>query len=1188
MPNPSPHQLASKLSGHLSGYLSRFRNLRQTPLRIALIVPFVVLTTGTVGLVGYLSFNNGQKGINNVALQLQREIDLRVQDRLHDYMATPHAINQVNAKAAKFGNLNLQDTNSTLSHFWQQIQIFDLMQLIYVGTEQGEFMGAANKQGMITVNLANPTSENRYREFLPDDRGYPRNLLNIREKKYDPRLRPWYQATVAERKPLWSPIYSFFSPPALGITATHPLYDPQGKLVAVFATDLPLANINKFLRGLEVGKTGQVFILERSGLLIATSTQEEPWIAEKGANPELIRGDRSSNLITQRVAQNLATQFSSFDQFDKSQQIILQINNQQMFVSISPFQDVYGLDWLTVVVIPETDFMEQIHANNRTTILLCFLTLILVTTAGVLWLRSIHRAEFALEESQEKYQTLFQNLPIGVAITDPTGRLLEGNPAVEEILGIPAGIQAELTYDSPLWQRIHLDGSPMPPEEYAGFRAIQSNCFVRDMEMGVVHPDGSIRWVSVSAASIDLDKYGAALAYVDISDRIRFGNERNLLEDKLIQSDRKIRAIFESMTDIILTINLQGEELENLDNIDVAPTGDRNLNTINGNIIAETINTFFQESQANTRDIENNPSSPAKLWLQQVRQVLIHKEIAQFDYPLLVGVDILWFSAIISPINESTVIWVARNISDRKRAEIALIQAKEAAEVANQAKSTFIANMSHELRSPLNAILGFSQILLGDEHLSPEHKENVNIIYRSGDYLLTLINNILDLSKAEAGKSTLNLVNCDLHNLLHDLEDMLQLQATKAGLELICDRSPTLPRYIRTDAVKLQQVLINLLTNAIKFTQVGGVSLTVVDHLLTNKPPGVVLIPRNEPAIALESNIKQEIQDQEILPSSNNQASQISNNTMNLHFSIRDTGVGLAPEELATLFDAFIQAQAGRDIQEGTGLGLAISQRFVQLMGGLITVDSELGEGTTFQFQIPVQLGQEITNDRPKTQGRVIGLAPDQQTYKLLVVDDKSVNRQLMIKLLAPLGFEIKEAINGVDAIALWEEWSPHLIWMDMRMPIMDGYEATRHIKATTKGQATAIVALTASVLEEERAVILSAGCDDFLRKPFREQTILEALTKHLGVSYLYAEKPPDTAMNASNNKLTPQNLTCMSQVWINKLYKAALEADTNLVLELLNEIPPPEIQLQQSLTQLVRQFQFEQIGELAQPLINT
>ncbi len=483
--------------------------------------------------------------------------------------------------------------------------------------------------------------------------------------------------------------------------------------------------------------------------------------------------------------------------------------------------------------------------------------------------------------------------------------------------------------------------------------------------------------------------------------------------------------------------------------------------------------------------------------------------------------------------------------SDLRQSEAQALTLAYKAESANKAKSIFIANMSHELRSPLNAIIGFSQLTLRTNDLPIEQYENASIIYRSGDYLLTLINHILDLSKIEADKVELNSQNFDLYSLLDDVEDMLHLKAANAGINLFFERDHDLSRYINTDAVKLRQVLINLINNAIKFTKVGSVFVNVIN---VNK----------------------------------------SETNCTLNFSVRDTGVGIAEEELSKLFVAFSQTQSGREKQEGTGLGLAISRRFVQLMGGDITVSSEVGKGTNFQFQIQVPLGQALENDRTKNH-RVLALAPDQPTYKILVVDDKPVNCQLLTKLLQPMGFEIKEAYNGQEAIALWDEWEPHLIWMDMRMPVMDGYEATKYIKSTTKGNATAVIALTASVLEEEKAVVLSSGCDDFVRKPFNEQIIFDILAKHLGVKYIYDTNPiyeQETNISAKI-LLTSDNLKIMPKIWLTKLYKSSLEADKNFVMSLIQEIPKQEEFLARSLTKIVNDFQFEKLIDLLEPLVS-
>ncbi|WP_318698850.1 MULTISPECIES: ATP-binding protein [unclassified Roseofilum] len=469
-----------------------------------------------------------------------------------------------------------------------------------------------------------------------------------------------------------------------------------------------------------------------------------------------------------------------------------------------------------------------------------------------------------------------------------------------------------------------------------------------------------------------------------------------------------------------------------------------------------------------------------------------------------------------------------------------LEQAKEKAEVANEAKSVFIANMSHELRSPLNAILGFTQILTRSQTLPPEQQQNVSIINRSGEHLLTLINNVLDLSKIEAGRIVLNENNFDLYRLLDDIHDMFQLKAADKGLYLLLERAENLPRYIRTDEVKLRQILINLINNALKFTSEGGICIRPTHQSLTN------------------------------------------NQGITVHFEIEDTGPGIAPEELDQLFEAFSQTASGKYAQEGTGLGLSISRKFVQLMGGEMHVKSKLGAGTVFSFELKVEEVAESEIESKNIQRRIIALEPGQPRYRILIVDDKSVNRQLLIHLLNPLGFELQQASNGKEAIEIWEQWQPHLIWMDMRMPVMDGFEATQKIKATTQGQATAIIALTASVLEEERAVVLSAGCDDFLRKPFREEQIFKVMEEHLGVGYVY-EEPVFLIENKPSilEALTAENIQALSAELQQQLRQATLTGNQQKMAEVVRAIAEENTALSEAISTCFQNFEYDKVLNL-------
>jgi CheY-like chemotaxis protein len=443
--------------------------------------------------------------------------------------------------------------------------------------------------------------------------------------------------------------------------------------------------------------------------------------------------------------------------------------------------------------------------------------------------------------------------------------------------------------------------------------------------------------------------------------------------------------------------------------------------------------------------------------------------------------------------------------------------------------------------------------------LTKQQQENLGIINRSGEHLLSLINDVLDLAKIESGRMTLYPTDFDLYALLDLIEEMLALKAESKGLQLIIERSHDLPRYINTDDKKLRQVLINLLGNAIKFTNEGSVTLRVSSVISHSS------LARNHQG--------QKTNDQE---------------QMTIYFEVEDTGAGIAPKEMENLFEPFVQTETGRQLQQGTGLGLPISKKFVELMGGEINVSSQVAKGSIFQFNIQVQLSEASHVQGQKPTQRVIGLEPNQQEYRILVVDDRWENRQLLLKLLKPIGFQVKEAANGQEAVEIWQQWQPHLIWMDMRMPVMNGYESTQQIKSHLKGQATVIIALTASTLEEEKAVVLSAGCDDFVRKPFQEAVIFDKMAQYLGARYVYEEINSELSSElASIEKLTAEALAIMSDEWLMELSEAAALINDRLIAQLLSEIPEEHQALAKAIQKEVDEFDFDRIMYLAQEAVN-
>jgi len=479
-------------------------------------------------------------------------------------------------------------------------------------------------------------------------------------------------------------------------------------------------------------------------------------------------------------------------------------------------------------------------------------------------------------------------------------------------------------------------------------------------------------------------------------------------------------------------------------------------------------------------------------------------------------------------------------------------QLRNQAEKANRAKDIFLANMSHELRTPLNSILGYSQLMSRDTHITPTQREYLETIAQSGEHLLGLINNVLTMSKIEAGRTALQKNAFGLRSQIHGLQEMFQLHADHKGLTLLVDIAPDVPDYIYADEGKLRQVLMNLLSNAVKFTEEGGVVLRIG------------------------------CQDQHT-----------ENADTNLVIEIEDTGVGIASEEKEMLFKPFIQTASGQQSQEGTGLGLPISKQFVNLMGGELNVSSIVGEGTTFRVQIPVALADKNTIDGLDLSPRrhVTGIepeqtAPDGKPFRFLIVEDNLPNRELLIKLLAPFGFEFRTAVNGVEGVEKWAEWQPHLVWMDMRLPVMDGYQATRQIKgrAKTTGQSAIVVALTASAFEEDRDAIFSAGCDDFIRKPFRENQIFDALHRHLGLRFIYEDITPETpAVNHVSTQDLQKATKKLPASWAADLRRSVIALDVESMLALIDSIRTQAPQLANTLTQWVHDFEYEKLMGLVE-----
>jgi PAS domain S-box-containing protein len=722
-----------------------------------------------------------------------------------------------------------------------------------------------------------------------------------------------------------------------------------------------------------------------------------------------------------------------------------------------------------------------------------------------------------IRQSEEKYRSLVTNLPDVVWTLDATGHFTFLSPNIERLSGY--------TVDEISHQGASRFLSCIHPDDFPKVRAARAGLFAKgeayDVECRVRHKSGEWKWVHDRAVAT-YDRNGLCYADGLLSDI----SERKRSEEALRVSEERYRLLFERNLAGVFRTTLDGRVLDCNDAL-------ARLLGYESSKHAAAVNAvnFYPSPVDRAAFIEHLKAEKclANLELRMRRRNGSHVWV-------MMSVSLVGQADGSSEFIEGSLV----DITARKQAEEEMRKAEEAAEAANRAKSQFLANMSHEIRTPMNAILGYSQLMLRDPSLGASAKVNLNIINRSGEHLLGLINDILVMSKIEAGRMQLNLVAFDISGLLEDLAAMFRLRAEAKGLRFEVCVNGECQGHVVGDEGKIRQVLVNLLGNAVKFTERGWIKLRM---------------------------------------------SMGRRNDNQLWFSaeVEDTGAGIAPEEQSQLFRPFVQTQSGLASHAGTGLGLAISGEFIRLMGGEITLSSDPGRGSVFRFEVPVQAADALPAQ--PAHGRVIGLRPGEAAPRVLIVDDEQHNRGWLNDLLSSLGFSVREAENGESAIRLWQEWGPQLILMDVRMPGMDGLEAARTIRAASNGKDPVIIAVTASALDEDRhAVLHSGGVSDFLSKPCRERELLEKIQAHLKVEYRYAGEQIPPGMEpvvALPSALGPELLAELPAELIDQLHDAVLNGDKGRLDQLIEKVAEQDTRAAQTLKELADTYDYDALTRL-------
>jgi PAS domain S-box-containing protein len=786
--------------------------------------------------------------------------------------------------------------------------------------------------------------------------------------------------------------------------------------------------------------------------------------------------------------------------------------------------------------------------------------------------------ETALRDSETKFRSAFHNTAIGMNMCSNAGQFLQVNQAFCQMLGYTETELLNLSFQEITYPE------DVDRDIYLHMQMLEGEIPYYHLEKRYVRKDGGLVWVLLSVTAIrDQNQkplYGVSHAQ-DITDRKQ-------VEIELREQRNFFQQVVNTVPIPIFVKDLQGRHL-------IANKATSDIHYLS---IDQVIGKTHSELSASPEEGEQ--------FLQDNQQVIIQGTTKIYSSQIVTNRlgEKRWYYTMISPFfdtqgNTQGVIGSSTDITGLKKIEEELRQAKEAAEAANQAKSTFLAHMSHELRTPLNAILGFSQLMERQPNLTPEQQGNLGIIISSGEHLLSLINQVLDLSKIEAGRSNFQGQTFNLYQLIEEVIEMFQLSAEQQDLQITYEFAPLVPRYIYTDQLKLRQILLNLVNNGLKFTKVGGVTIKI--EVLGDDPQNIA----------------------------ENYTSPLADNAeVHLRFTVSDTGCGIEPQEIDRLFQPFSQTISGQQIPGSTGLGLSISRGFAQLLGGDMQIHSVLGQGTSIEFQIVAWISEPAL---PETMDAT-ELALQTTPHRILIVEREEVDRQLLKSILHPLGFSLQEAQNSQETIALCQHWHPNIIFINLELidpEISKLSLASTEILNTPRAKIIAIC----TVLPQPE-VPLFTSYDDYLVKPIREGKIFKILAKHLQLSYINSQSnpvakpvikpvppaiPPNPVISPVSKKILrtslavakpaklvqppkpfipiiseqqlntiKEELTNLPKDLLCDLELALVEGDIQVINTLTSEIQQFQPKLASLLNPLVSQYQFEALLNLLPPLTNS